>query len=51
MLKLLQMKKLIEVKKLLKNELEIESWGRDGQAKVCASALSRYYQILILGFV
>ncbi|XP_038987041.1 DNA-directed RNA polymerase 3, chloroplastic isoform X2 [Phoenix dactylifera] len=31
--KLIKMKKLIEVQKLVKNEIELDSWGRDGQAK------------------
>lgn len=33
-MKLIKMKKLIEVQKLVKNEIELDSWGRDGQAKV-----------------
>ncbi|XP_064948513.1 DNA-directed RNA polymerase 3B, chloroplastic-like isoform X2 [Musa acuminata AAA Group] len=33
-MKLIKMKKLIEVQKLLRNEIEMESWGRDGQAKL-----------------
>ncbi|THU63720.1 hypothetical protein C4D60_Mb01t18810 [Musa balbisiana] len=33
-MKLIKMKKLIEVQKLLRNEIEMESWGRDGHAKL-----------------
>ncbi|CAL9063996.1 unnamed protein product [Musa banksii] len=33
-MKLIKMKRLIEVQKLLRNEIEMESWGRDGQAKL-----------------
>ncbi|KAJ6834210.1 DNA-directed RNA polymerase 1B, mitochondrial-like [Iris pallida] len=34
MMNLLKMKKLIEVQKLLKNENDMEPWGRDAQAKL-----------------
>lgn len=34
---LLRMKKLVEVQRLLRNENDMESWGRDAQAKVCFS--------------
>ncbi|URD75747.1 hypothetical protein MUK42_09414 [Musa troglodytarum] len=33
-MRLIKMKQLIEVQKLLRNEIEMESWGRDGQAKL-----------------
>ncbi|XP_038987045.1 DNA-directed RNA polymerase 3, chloroplastic isoform X4 [Phoenix dactylifera] len=41
--KLIKMKKLIEVQKLVKNEIELDSWGRDGQAKLG----SRLIELLI----
>nr|XP_010904634.1 DNA-directed RNA polymerase 3B, chloroplastic isoform X2 [Elaeis guineensis] len=41
--KLIKMKKLIEVQKLVKNEIELDSWGRDAQAKLG----SRLIELLI----
>lgn len=41
--KLIKMKKLIEVQKLVKKQIELESWGRDGQAKLG----SRLIELLI----
>ncbi|WOK98268.1 hypothetical protein Cni_G06978 [Canna indica] len=42
-MKLIKMKKMIEVQKILRNELQIDSWGRDGQAKLG----SRLIELLI----
>ena len=36
LMKSVKMKKLIEVRKLLKDEIDMEPWGRDAQAKVVA---------------
>lgn len=46
-MKLIKMKKLIEVQKLLRNEIEMESWGRDGHAKVCVSTFALVVSIQV----